>query len=362
LKLPMIDVHTIGAGGGSIASLDKSGILQVGPESAGADPGPAAYGKGGSKPTVTDANVVLGRIDWASPIGVSDRGALDLEAAKAAVAGLGEELGLGTEETAQAIITVVNHTMAGRTRLLSVEQGFDPRDFAFVSFGGAGPLHGAAIMREVGISRMLVPPEPGVLCATGCCSADIRHDLSQTIERPLNDLPAADLNAALDTLRKAGEARMAESGASLGETQVSHTADMCYFGQIHNLRVPIERGWEPSRLAAAFEAAYRAEFGNTMANIPIILISVQGMAAASPPGRITRQAQDVSKRPAEISTRRPIYFHGWHDTAVYRREALLPGMHFGGPAVVEQGDATTIIEPSMQVRVDGFGNLLVEAT
>ena len=359
LKLPMIDVHTIGAGGGSIAFLDRAGILQVGPESAGADPGPACYGLGGMAPTVTDANVVLGRIDWSQPIGVG-RGPLDPEAARTVIGKLGGELGLGVEQTAQAIIEVVDHTMARRTRLLSVEQGLDPRDFAFVAFGGGGPLHGAAIMREVGISTMLVPPEPGVLCAAGCCIADIRHDLSQTMERTLADMPTSDIVAVLDGLRDLGEARSKEAGEGVGSPRTTYAADMCYFGQIHNLQTPIEYGWSGARLASAFEDAYRMEFGNTLGDIPIVLTSLKATVSVTPPGRIKRPSQAINQRPAVPNGRREIFFHGWRDSAVYHRADLDPGMTFQGPAVVAQDDTTTIIEPDMTVRVDEHGNLLVE--
>lgn len=359
LKLPMIDVHTIGAGGGSIAFLDRAGILQVGPESAGADPGPACYGLGGMAPTVTDANVVLGRIDWSQPIGVG-RGPLDPEAARTVIGKLGEELGIGVEQTAQAIIEVVDHTMARRTRLLSVEQGLDPRDFAFVAFGGGGPLHGVAIMREVGISTMLVPPEPGVLCAAGCCIADIRHDLSQTMERTLADMPASDIVAVLDGLRDLGEARSKEAGEGVGSPRTTYAADMCYFGQIHNLQTPIECGWSGARLASAFEDAYRMEFGNTLGDIPIVLTSLKATVSVTPPGRIKRPSQAINQRPAVPNGRREIFFHGWRDSAVYHRADLDPGMTFQGPAVVAQDDTTTIIEPDMTVRVDEHGNLLVE--
>lgn len=358
LKLPMIDVNTIGAGGGSIASLDRAGILQVGPESAGADPGPACYGRGGDQPTVTDANVVLGRIDWQSPIG--DRPPLDIEAARKAVGGLGDQLGLSLEATAEAILAVVNHTMAGRTRLLSVEQGLDPRDFAFVCFGGAGPLHGAAIMRAVGISTMLAPPEPGVLCAAGCCIADIRHDEARTVERALDDLEPSDIRAVLDDLRASGETKIKAAGEQLGAPSASFTADMCYLGQIHNLRVAIERDWSPEACAEAFEAAYRQEFGNTLGDIPAILVSLQATISAPPPGRIERTPQPLTPRPAEPSSRRNVHFGEWRDTAIHRRDDLTPGMTFEGPAIVEQADATIVIEPDMTVRVDGLNNLLVE--
>ena len=205
LRLPMIDVHTIGAGGGSIAHIDRAGILQVGPESAGADPGPVCWGRGGTQPTVTDANVVLARIDPSRPIGI-ERESLDIESARAAMGALGAKLGLSVEETAEAILAVVNQRMAGRIRLLSIERGHDPRDFALVAFGGAGPVHGAALMQEVGIGAMLVPPYPGVLCAMGCASANVRYDYSRTVERLITELDPGDVRAIMREQRAEGEA------------------------------------------------------------------------------------------------------------------------------------------------------------
>lgn len=358
LKLPMIDVHTIGAGGGSIASLDPAGILQVGPESAGAKPGPAAYGHGGALPTVTDANVVLGRINWQSPLG--DRPPLDLESARVVVGSLGESLGLSLEPAAEAILSVVNHTMARRTRLLSVEQGLDPRDFALVIFGGAGPLHGAAIMREVGISKMLVPPEPGVLCAVGCCIANIRYDEARTIECDLAELSGRNIGVVLDDLEAAGEEKLAEADFHLGSVNASFSADMCYLGQIHNLRVPIQRDWSPMRLAEAFSDAYRSEFGNTLRDIPVILVSLQATISAPPPSRVVRTPQRLRVGKAIPFARRNVYFGKWCETEIYRREDLVPGITLDGPAVVEQADATIVIEPGMTASVDTLNNLLVE--
>jgi N-methylhydantoinase A len=360
LQLPMIDVHTIGAGGGSIAGLDASGILQVGPRSAGAVPGPACYGRGGQEPTVTDANLVLGRIDWRSPIGRAGDGELDLEAARSAVGGLAQQLGLGLEAAAEAILAVVNLTMAGRTRLLSVEQGLDPRDFAFVCFGGAGPLHGAAIMREVGIATLIVPPDPGVLCALGCCIADLRHDFSQTVEQPVQTLRGEEIDAILDAHLRAGHAQLAAGGTATGDPLVRHVARMCYLGQIHTLGVPIQPGWGPEQLTRAFEEAYRAEFGNVLEGIPAILINLESTVAAPPPARMVAAGAAAAARPAVPAARRPVHFGEWRDVDVYHRVELLPGMTFQGPAVVEQSDATVVIEPGMQARVDRDGNLLLQ--
>ncbi len=360
LRLPMIDVHTIGAGGGSIASVDRGGILQVGPRSAGAVPGPACYGQGGTEPTVTDANVVLGRINADDPIGGKGGLPLDVEAARGAVATLGQAIGLGIEDTAEAILSVVNQTMAGRTRLLSIDCGHDPRDFALVIFGGAGPLHGAALIREVGIRTMLVPPSPGVLCAMGCVIADVRYDLSRTIERRPQDIGAETIAAILGEQRRDGEAKLAASEARVRDVTVTHVADMAYLGQIHALRVTIKPGWSVARIVTAFHDAYAKEYGNTLGDIPTTVVSlktvVQGMRDQA---RRTFDEPGIKATPAPASTR-PAYFGGWVETPIHRRDSLRPGMAFDGPAIVEQSDTTTVIEPGMRARVDAYGNLLVE--
>lgn len=362
LRLPMIDVHTIGAGGGSIAWIDRGGILQVGPRSAGAVPGPVCYGHGGTEPTVTDANVVLGRIKPDDPIGLKDRSALDVDSARAAVARLGAELGLGIEQTAEAILTIVNQNMAGRTRLLSIERGYDPRDFALVIFGGAGPLHGAALIREVGIGTMLVPPSPGVLCAMGCVIADLRYDLSRTVEQRPEALGAAAIADILAEQRRDGEARLKASEAKVHRTVVGHAADMSYLGQIHPLRVPIEAGWDVGRIVEAFRQAYRAENGNDLGDIPTMIVSLRTVVQGVREGG-GRKLETPPERPApNPATTRQVYFGGWRDTPIHRRETLLPGMTLSGPAIVEQPDTTTVIEPGMRARVDAYGNLLVEVS
>jgi len=360
LRLPMIDVHTIGAGGGSIAYLDRGGTLQVGPRSAGAVPGPICFGRGGREPTVTDANAVLGRINAENPIGLKHLARLDVAAAREAMSKLGVSLGLGVEATAEAILTIVNHIMARRTRLLSVEQGHDPRDFALVVFGGAGPLHGSAIMREVGIRTMLIPPHPGVLCALGCAVADIRHDLSLTLERPVAELDAGEVHGVLARQRGEGEARLAESGAALESVVVAHAAEMSYVGQIHTLRVAIESAWTLERIVEAFEAVYRAEYGNTLGDIPKTIVSLKTVVSG------VRAKPDARPRPvgparaATPASHRDVYFGGWIRTPIYGRGDLEPGMTFQGPAIVEQGDTTSVIEPGMTALVDALDNILVE--
>jgi len=360
LRLPMIDVHTIGAGGGSIAHIDRAGILQVGPESAGAYPGPVCWGRGGTQPTVTDANVVLARIDPSRPIGI-ERESLDIESARAAMGALGAKLGLRVEETAEAILAVVNQRMAGRIRLLSIERGHDPRDFALVAFGGAGPVHGAALMQEVGIGAMLVPPYPGVLCAMGCASANVRYDYSRTVERLITELDPGDVLAIMREQRAEGEQQVRVSEAPVEVLSATHAVDMAYLGQIHAMRVPVEPDWTFERMTAAFNDAYKAEFGNTLAGIPVMVINVRTTVEGKRK-RVERHVNGAgAAQAATPHASRRVHFGQWMDTPIYRRADLKPGMTIAGPAIIEQSDTTTVVEPRMKVRVDRFQNVIVEA-
>jgi N-methylhydantoinase A len=360
LRLPMIDVHTIGAGGGSIATLDRGGILQVGPRSAGAMPGPVCFGRGGTEPTVTDANAVLARINTERPIGMKHLARLDIDGARAAMKTLGDKIGLSIEATAEAILTIINQRMAGRTRLLSVEQGHDPRDFALVMFGGAGPLHGAAIMREVGIRTMLIPPHPGVLCALGCTIADVRHDLSRTIEQAVSRLDIGDIRQILQSQRQEGEEQLAQSGVAFERVTVSHGADMSYQGQIHALRVPIEAASDLPRMVQAFEEVYRREYGNTLGDIPTTIVSLKTTVLGLRTQAETKSLAAARAVSAEPKSRRSVHFGRWLETPIFGREQLAPGTVIDGPAIIEQADTTTVIEPGMRARVDGFNNILVE--
>ena len=284
---------------------------------------------------------------------------LDVDGAKKAVGDLGAKLGLGLLEAAEAIIAIVNQRMAGRIWLMSIERGLDPRDFALVAFGGAGPLHGGALVREVGIGTMLVPKYPGVLCAMGCAIADIRYDLSQTLERPLDEIEPGRIAAILEAQGEKGRARLKANNLSIRNSNISHVADMSYAGQIHSLRVPIQRDWPAARMREAFLEAYRQEFGNTLGEIPVVIVNLR-TAATGARGVATPSAPQPASQdaPAPLGRRR-VHFGAWRDTPIYHRDDLLPGHRFEGPAVVEQADTTTLIEPGMQVRVDPAGNLLV---
>ena len=360
LRLPMVDVHTIGAGGGSIAHIDRGGVLQVGPRSAGSYPGPICFRHGGTEPTVTDANLVLGRIDAGRPIGGVASEGLDVQGARRAFEALGAELGMSVEAAAEAVLSVVNQRMAGRIRLMSVEQGQDPRAYVMVAFGGAGPLHGAALMRDVGIRAMLVPPTPGVLCALGCAIADVQYDFGQTIHAPAEDLGDADVARYLARHIEAGYEQLVRDGVDPGDIEFNHFADMAYRGQIHSLRVPIRAEWTVAEMAEAFSKLYREEYGPPLGAMAVMFENLRTTAVGVRrlPPRAAAELVD-SNPPAPESTR-SAYFGRWIPTAVYSRGQLVPGMVVAGPAIVEQSDATTVVEPGMQARVDGYSNLIVE--
>ncbi|MBC7736066.1 MAG: hydantoinase/oxoprolinase family protein [Candidatus Saccharibacteria bacterium] len=316
LRLPMIDVHTIGAGGGSIAYLDRGGILQLGPRSAGAVPGPICFGRGGTEPTVTDCDAVMGRINAENPIGPKHLARLKIDAARTALGLLGATLGLGIEQTAEAVLTIVNHIMAHRTRLLTVEQGHNRRSVALVIFGGAGPLHGTTIMREVGIRTMLLPPHPGVLCALGCAVADIRYDQSQTIERPVAALEAGTLHGILAEQRAHGMSRLDGAGVALERIDVSRAANMSYIGQIHSMRVPVGADWSLARMVTAFEEVYRVENGATLGNIPVALVGLTTAVVGVRAKPVSIRAEETSRATPEPRGYRKVWFAGWRDTPI----------------------------------------------
>jgi N-methylhydantoinase A len=251
--------------------------------------------------------------------------------------------------------------MAGRTRLLSVEQGHDPRDFVLVVFGGAGPLHGAAVMREVGVRRMLIPPNPGVLCALGCAIADIRHDVSQTVERRTLDLEPAWVTQVLRSqCREATE--LAAGHASIDRIIVTHSAEMSYMGQIYALRIPVEIDWALDQMIESFRQSYSREYGATLEDIPVMMVSLRTTVMGVRANAARPIAERLVPARAVRSATRQAYFDGWLETSVYDRDALRPGMTFEGPAIVEQDDTTSVIEPRMRAEIDGFRNIVVEAT
>ena len=356
-----IDIHTIGAGGGSIAWIDAGGLLKVGPMSAGAVPGPAAYGRGGERPTVTDANVVLGRLNPRALLG--GRMPMFPDRARAVIeATLCGPLGRDVVAAAAGIVEIVNVNMMGAVRVISVEQGEDPRDFALVPFGGAGPLHAADIARNMGMRRVLVPPRPGILSAIGLIHADVRGDFSLTRLVRAEAVHLDALNAGLTDLAARGRAWLAAEGLAGEPSRTEWLAELRYFGQNFELGVPFADGrLDVASLAgviAAFHRRHKEFYGYDMPGHPIELVTMRLSVVVDrvPPPAEARAADAAPGKPLET---RPVWFPetGFTDTPVYERSALVPGMALVGPMIVEQMDATTVVPPGATVRVDAHGYL-----
>ena len=362
VRTPMIEITTIGAGGGSIARVDASGLLQVGPDSAGSDPGPVCYGLGNSRPTVTDANLVLGRINPERPIGKLDT--LDIAAARAAIeAEVGKPLGLSTEDAAEATLRVANAKMAGAIRLVSIERGHDPGKFSAMPFGGGGALHTGAFIKEVGLQSALVPRYPGVTSALGCVVADMRHDRVQTVNRLLDEIDMEALAAEIAGTARSAEELIRSSGVNFSVIEIEVEFDMLYVGQTHSVSVPVETGMiDRESVAGAFDAAYRASYGRLLDDIPRRVMNHRVAVIGRRPALDMSVLAAEDGMPAEEcrnGTRR-LYAEGaWHATPVYERLALAPGERIAGPALLEQSDATIFIDPGLRGEVDHFGNLII---
>ncbi|MBT6311694.1 MAG: hydantoinase/oxoprolinase family protein [Alphaproteobacteria bacterium] len=368
-RAPMVEIVTIGAGGGSIAWVDAGGMLRIGPESAGADPGPVAYGKGGTRPTVTDANIVLGRINPERPIG-GELSRLDTEAARAALqATIGDALGLDPEQAAEAVIRVANARMAGAIRLVSIERGHDPKSFLAMPFGGGGALHAGALVNEVGLAGAISPRYPGVLSALGCVIADMRRDFVQTINRPLPSLDTSVLTDAIAAYWRDGTAALDDAGVALDARRIEIELDMHYQGQTHAIPVRIASTDDVSRLEinadsvqSAFEAAYLSQYGRLLDGPVIRVMNLRAaVIGVRPRFDLTQLAPDGGDIATARTGSRPVYVDGaWTDATIYDRLALPVGAVINGPAVLEQPDATIFVEPDLSARVDSLGNVILE--
>lgn len=371
LRTPMIEITTIGAGGGSIAWVDKGGLLHIGPESAGSDPGPAAYSLGNTRPTVTDANVVLGRIDSSSPIG-GKLESLDSTAAALAIdKHVGEPLGLNTLDAAEAILRVANSRMAGAIRLVSIERGFDPKQFVFMPFGGGGGLHAGAMLKEVGIAKAIVPRYPGVTSAMGCVIADMRQDFVQTFMTTVDALDEHALAAFMQSHVDQGLSILSASKTGFVSRIISFELDMAYAGQTHTLAVPITVTMNNDSVVPmskedinqSFDTVYLRNFGRLLPKGVRRIINLRSAITGKRPKFDLRTLAPKTEATNEWSesSRRQVYFDKqWHDTAIYHRLALPVGAIINGPAILEQPDTTVLIEPGLSGRVDEFGNTIIE--
>ncbi len=368
IRTPMIEITTIGAGGGSIATVDRGGLLQVGPESAGSVPGPVCYGQGNTRPTLTDAQVVLGRINAARPLG-GELKSLDVAAAAAAIAThVGAPLGLDAAAAAAAIVQVAQARMAGAIRLVSIERGHDPARFVAMPFGGGGALHVGALIRQIGLKCALVPRFPGITSALGCVLADLRHDLVQTLNLMLDGLDAQALERRMRAAGREAGAVIAAAGIPVARTEVVYELDMHYLGQTHTVAVPLPvapqgDGVTEAMVRSAFEAAYLASFSRLLPELPARIVSLRVAAIGRrPPFDFSVFAPEPSASLERARLRsRPVWFDGgWRDTPVWSRLDLPAGAAIAGPAILEQADATTAIEPGFAGRIDPLGNLIVE--
>lgn len=363
IHVPMVDVHTIGAGGGSIASVDAAGMLRVGPESAGARPGPICYGRGGTEPTITDANLILGRLNPDRLLGVDNKVTLD-RVRDLILEKVGSRLGLDAGAAAAAILRIANDRMAGAIRLVSLSRGHDPRDFALFAFGGAGPLHATALVRELAIPTVLVPARPGITNALGCVVADLRHDYVRTVNKPLSAVDDATVARIYAEQAAEGEATIAREGVPVRELRRVLAADMQFQGQSHILSVGVESAdIGVAGLHKAFAAAYFRRFGIELAEIPPVLVNLHTAVIGVRPeislGALAATERAPTLKAAQAGERRVWFNDGWRETPVYAREKLPLDAAFEGPAILEQLDCTTVVEPGDKVRQDKLGNLLI---
>ncbi len=355
VRTPVVDLVEIGAGGGSIAWVDSGGLLRVGPQSAGADPGPVCYRGGGTEPTVTDANVVLGRLNPAYFLG-GEIG-LDVEGARRAIEErCAKPLGLDVTTAANGIVEIANAAMVNALHLISVQRGYDPRDFVLIGFGGAGPVHANALARDAEMRTVLIPRSPGIFSATGLLTTDIKRDAATTLMRALDELDAAELEARFAELEQAGTAELTREGIAGDAIEFLRQVDLRYVGQSFELTIPAGEG-----MVERFHAEHDRTYGFSAPAEPVECVSLRltsiGRIAKPPPRPL-----DANGR-AEPKEHRQVFYAeagGYVDCPIYDRYALPAGAAFDGPAVIEEFDSTTVVHPGYGVRVDETGNLLIE--
>lgn len=366
IKAPMLDIHTVGAGGGSIAYVDAGGLLKAGPRSCGAFPGPVCYSQGNEEPATTDANVVLQTLNPTHLLG--GRMAIRQDLSKAAIQKLADQLGLGLMETAQGILSVVTANMARAIRVISVQRGHDPRDFTLMAFGGGGPLHAARLAKELDMKRVLVPRNPGILCAMGLLLTDLRADFAATKLLPLAPGSIGEVADGFATLVARAEDWFAHEEIAAGDRVLTRTADMRYAGQNYELAVPLPDGPVTAAtldaLAAGFEDLHRQRYGfiaeGEAVQIVTLRLEATGKVRKATLPRFPEAGPDAS---SAVTGQRPVWFPEAQDfvpTPIYSREGLKPGNRFAGPAIVEQMDTTTVVPPGMSARVDPYLNLILE--
>ena len=364
VKVPSVNVRSVGAGGGSIAHVPEvTGALRVGPQSAGADPGPACYGRGGVEPTVTDANVVVGHLP---PQLLGGEMRLDVEAAKAAVEKIADALGLDVYRAAEGILDIVNENMAGALRLVSVQRGYDPRDFALVAFGGAGPMHANAVARVMGSFPVLVPPAPGLLCATGDLVADFRDEFARTFIRTIDSVSGDELRAILAGLGEEARGWMRREGIEDERQRLAFNVDMRYYRQGYEIPVDIDpallAGDGTQMLADRFNQLHEQFYGFKMEQTTCEIVNLRAVGYGTVPEPHLPEGEpgDGADPSHAVLDEHEVYFQGeWLPTRIYDRGRLSPGARVAGPAIVTEFDSTTVVLADHVAEVDRYLNLII---
>jgi N-methylhydantoinase A len=366
VKVPSVNVRSVGAGGGSIAHVPEvTGALRVGPQSSGADPGPAAYGLGGDAPTVTDANVVVGHLP---PQLLGGEMSLDVEAAKAAVQTVGDALGLDLHRAAEGILDIVNENMAGALRLVSVQRGYDPREFALVAFGGAGPMHANAVARIMGSFPVLIPPAPGLLCATGDLVADFRDEFARTFIRTTDSVSGDEVRVILDELGVEARGWLEREGIPKPDQRLAFNVDMRYYRQGYEIPVEIEpsllAGNGTTMLAERFNQLHEQFYGFRMEGSACEIVNLRAIGYGKVPEPHLPEGEPGARDSSgAVVDEHEVYFHGeWLPTRIYDRAKLQPGHRLEGPAIVTEFDSTTVVLSGYAAEVDRYLNLIINPT
>jgi len=359
VSVPMLDIHSVGAGGGSIGWLDEGGSLRVGPRSAGSEPGPACYGKGGTEPTITDANLVLGRLDPT----LSNKFALDVSAAEKAIDSLAEKIGLSRLETAEGMIRISCETMAQAVKGVVVARARDPRDFVLASFGGAGPMHACFVAQAMNIPKVIIPGQAGVASALGATTMNVRHDVEAFLYSDLASANVDELNRVYDEIEAKARDRLLQDGVPKNRIEMKRTAQMRYVGQTYEVDVNISSGklsqTHIPKIAEAFHAAHMQEFGVSSDDFPIAFVAL-GVVATGILAEAPVFSFAASPDSAAADRSRKVYFDGkWVDAKLWSYSEILPGETIAGPAVVEYLDSIAVLPPGCDGKVDPHGNLIV---
>ncbi len=358
ILMPLVDIHTIGAGGGSLAWLE-GGALRVGPQSAGAAPGPVCYGRGGTQPTVTDANLFLGRLDPAFFLG--GRMTLDARGTADAIHRMATALDLDSVTFAEGVLSIINAKMADAMRTITVKQGIDPRDYSLVAFGGAGPMHAVFLAKELDIRETIIPWSPGTFSAWGMLQTDIRHDVTQAFYQPVAGVTNETVRGVFQNLEEQGQAVLRIEDVAAADMYYMRSADMRYVGQEYWVNLPVEEAIDVQEIENNFHESHRTRYGHATPGAPVEFVNLRVAAM----GRLRRgivgfQAPESGEDPV-TGTRQVVFDRQPHETTILLRRRLSPGAHYRGPLVIEEDTATSVIPPGYDARVDELGNIIVTA-